>query len=255
MLLEKSELKYLGSLSPGEPTVLMIPGALTSPAVFADFDKEIACQSAVIDWSRSAGSWDVVLIGERVLSLIHELSLGPTVLCGYSAGGIISMSAAIHDEENTICGMLLSNTGACAVGHGDYDFPKRIERSWPSIELLDAFFARCFARPIKVGLKKELTRYALSLEKEVALQSTISCRMHDLRGDLHRIKCPVVIAHGKLDGTRRKEHVQQMVEGIYNTEVFWLDGGHTIMQEDRENYIKVLHYLLYKTIFYKNSKD
>lgn len=254
MPLEKSKLEYVGRLLPGKPTVLMIPGGLTSPTVFAGLGSEIACQSAVIDWNRSVGPWDVVEVGKRVLLLIRELSLGPTVLCGYSAGGIISMAAAIYDEECAICGMLLSNTGACAIGHGDYDFPQRVEHNWPSTELLSAFLARCFARPIENELKKELTSYALSLEKEAILQSTISCRVHDLRGELHKIKCPVVIAHGRLDATRREEHVRQMVEGIKDTEVFWLDGGHTIMQEDRENYVKVLQYLLYKAVFLQKLK-
>ncbi|RGY97715.1 alpha/beta hydrolase [Clostridium sp. AM58-1XD] len=245
-MIRSSELHYIGTLRPQEPAVLMIPGALTSPAVFDGIGGGLPCQSAVIDWCGSPGPWDVVEVGKRVLEFISEHELGKTVLAGYSAGGIISMAAGSRDEDKLISGMLISNTGACAVGHGDYGLPQRILAGWPGEDILEPFFARCFARPVPTALKEKLKEYARSLSRETAYEATSSCRVHDLRGELHKITCPVVIAHGKLDQTRREEHVKQMKDGIPDTEVFWLDGGHTIMVEDREHYRKALNYLLDK---------
>ena len=49
-----SHLNYIGDLQKGCLTVLMIPGGMaTSPAVYEGIGETLACQSAVIDWSRS----------------------------------------------------------------------------------------------------------------------------------------------------------------------------------------------------------
>ena len=52
---EHTALNYVGTLHSGLPTVLFIPGAMTTPNVFAGFANYLPCQSAIIDWNNSDG--------------------------------------------------------------------------------------------------------------------------------------------------------------------------------------------------------
>ena len=242
-----SNLKITEPLDRAKPAVLMIPGGMaTPPAVFDGIAQEIPWQSAVIDWSTSPGPWDIVELGNRVTELIRELGLTKVIVAGYSAGGVMAIQAAIADEEHRIAGLLLSNTGPCAIGHGDPDLPKRIQEQWFSMELFEPFITRCFARPVDPQLRETMIAYAKQVDKEVVYQSSKTLREHDLRPNLHRITCPVVIAHGSLDKARTMEHVKMLTDGIADTEVFLLNGGHTIMVEDHESWVEKLNYLIQK---------
>ena len=177
---------------------------------------------------------------------ITELDLKRVVLAAYSAGGVMAIQAAIADEEHRIAGMLLSNTGPCAIGHGDPDLPKRIEEQWFSMELFEPFLTRCFSRPVDPALREKMLEYAKTVDKEAVYQSSKTLREHDLRPGLPKITCPVVIAHGSLDKARTLEHVKMLTDGIPDTEVFLLNGGHTIMVEDHDNWVEKLNYLIQK---------
>lgn len=153
--MRKSRLNILGSLSPHKPTVLFIPGGMSSPAVYEDIEVPVDYQSGVIDWSKSEGPWDIEVVGKRIGDLIIEQNLGPTVLVGYSAGGAIALSSAIEFPDK-IAGLLVSNTGANTRGHGDPHFPKKIVEHWGEREFNEAFLLRCFASPIPAILKEKI---------------------------------------------------------------------------------------------------
>lgn len=237
---KKSNLHIRGELKPHRQTVLFIPGAMTSPAVFRHCVGELSCQTAIVDWSRSPGPWDVVYIGRRVLTLIEEYNLDDTILCGYSFGGVIALSAAIYDDKKKIRGLVLSNTGANGTNHGDMQLPMRIEAEWPSRDLVESFIRRCFAKPISEDLFEELVTYACSLDKQTAYDGAFSVRTRNIAMFLPRITCPTLLLHGKLDKARTQEHVDELYRGIRHMEVHYLDAGHTPMVEDRERYIYYL---------------
>ena len=237
----KSELNYVGELVPNEPSVIFIPGGMaTMPAVYEGIGEMIDWNSVIIDWSTSPGPWDVVLLGNRVAEFIREHELKDVIVAGYSAGGVIAMQAVIADEEHRIKGLLLSNTGPCTIGHGDPDLPDRVLEQWFSMELFEPFIERCFAFPIDATLKKRMIEYAEPIDKAVVYQSTKTLREHDLRPQLGKITCPVTIAHGIFDKTRTKEHVKMLEEGIRHARVVYLEGGHTIMIEDRQRWVEEL---------------
>ena len=239
--------KYIGGpLKPKEPTVLFIPGGLTSPAVFDGLGIFLPCQSAAIDWLMSDAPWELDIIGRRILDFVKEYDLGPTILCGYSAGGIIAMSAAIADQEGLVQGLLLSNTGANTLGHSDPDLPKNIQKSWPDHDLIDRFIKRCFARKCPEALYSILYEYAFRVPKEAAYACTASVRTIDLEPCLKDIQCPVLLAHGKDDQVRRQCHVDVLKNGIPNIELCYLDGGHTVMVEAHTQYLEKLLYFVSK---------
>lgn len=240
----ETELTYIGRLHPGMPTVLFIPGAMTNPNVFAGFANYLPCQSAIIDWNNSEGPWQVDVIGRRVLELIDKKKLGPTVLAGYSWGGVVSLAAAIFDKKDRVKGIMVADTGACAIGHGDPDFPQKLERRWPDKELFRMFSARCFARPITRGLYQQLEDYAMALGKDTVCQAAHSVREADFRDRLDQITCPVQILHGLRDQSRSKRHAEILAAGIEGAELFWLDCGHTPMVELHEEYLQKLLYFI-----------
>jgi pimeloyl-ACP methyl ester carboxylesterase len=240
----KNKLKVIGNLTPHKFTVLFIPGGMCSPAVYEDIEIPAYYQSAIIDWSKSEGPWDIEVIGERIGSLIEEMELGPTVLVGYSAGGAIALSSAIGFPDK-VAGLLVSNTGANTRGHGDPHFPNKIVRHWGELEFIEAFLARCFANEIPQDLKDKLVKYINEIEMEAAYYGAFSLRKLDLEHKISSIRCPVVIAHGVDDVSRTREHAQLLKDKIPHAKLVWLTGGHTIMVENKRDWQKELHELLY----------
>ena len=250
----KPILEYIGNLHSNLPTVLFIPGAITSPSVFAGLANYLPCQSAIIDWNHSSGPWKIESVAERVLELIEVLQLGPTILAGYSWGGVVCIAAAIRDEKSRVKGIMIADTGACALHHGDPTFPKRLEAQWPDKELFRTFSKRCYARPITLGYYQQLEDYAMSLDKNTVCEAAYSVRECDLRGQLNEISCPTLILHGTRDQSRNKEHALELAENISDSELFWLDCGHTPMIEVHEEYLQKLQYFIEKIRLVEDSR-
>ena len=244
-------LKLIGSLEPGRPTVLFLAGSITSPCVFDQVESDGVFQFAAVDYCRSEGPWDVDTLGGRVLSLMEEKQLGPTILAGYSAGGVIAMSAACQGPDR-IAGMLLSNTGPCSKGHGDPSFPQKLLDNWDNPAFLDSFLARCFSRPIPPLLRQRLLDYIGTLDPQSGYQVSTSLRQVDYREGLRQVRFPVVIAHGKDDKTRTLAHVEMMTTSMPHAEVFLLDGGHTIMVENKPQWQEALNHLMKKVLAAQN---
>ncbi len=160
----------------------------------------------------------------------------------------MALSAAIEDKENVLGGIMISNTGANTIGHGDPSFPQRIQEMWPKRELLEPWFARLFVRECPKALYEILYDYTVSLDKRTAMECATAVREINLAPRLGEITCPVLLAHGKLDTTRTESHVNVLRNGISDIEVCYLDGGHTIMVEDRITYQEKLIEFVNRTI-------
>lgn len=225
-------LKYLGILEPGVPSILCLAGSMTSPCVYSQIEAPKGWQLVAIDYFRSPGPWDVDTVGSRVLELIRELELGPTILAGYSAGGVIAMAAATQDP-NAIAGLMLSNTGPNAKGQGDPAFPQKLLAHWGEKAFTDNFLARCFSRPIPPVLKAQLLEYIGEIDKNAVYQVSQSLREVDYSEALKQVACPVMIAHGKEDKTRTKEHVEMLAKAMPQAQIHFLEGGHTIVVENK----------------------
>ena len=227
------------------PSVLFIPGNMCCPTVFNDITVPEGVQSSTIDWAMSPGPWDIETLGKRVANLVLEQELGPTILCGYSAGGVIAILAAIALGSRA-SGLLISNTGANTKGHGDPNFPQRILDHWGTPELNEPFVSRVFSRPIPPKLQAETEAYYKTLNRDAVYQAAYSLRQMDISSQLSQLKCPVTIAHGVLDTSRTPQHAEQLRQLIPGAKLVWLDGGHTIMVEDREGWQKELNELIGK---------
>lgn len=238
-------LKIVGKVQKNKPTVLFLSGGMVTPAVYDQVEGDGTFQFIAIDYCQSEGPWELTGLGKRVGQYIVEAELGPTVLVGWSAGGVIAMAAASQYPER-IAGMLLSNTGPCATNHGKMDVPQKIQQRWGETSLYEEFIDGWFSRPVPPFLREKMIAYMSSLEKECAFQITTSVRSVDYREPLKNFHAPVVVAHGNLDKGRTTEHVKMICESMPQTEVFLFEAGHTSVVENRPEWQKAFNYLLDK---------
>lgn len=241
--------KYHGQIQPQKPTVLLLAGGMTSPAIFDEIAKQLPVQYAQIDWLSSPGPWDPVTVGKKLYRFIVEQDLGPTVLVGYSASGPICMQAALEDQTGRIAGLALNNTGLNTNNHGDPKAPQKILDHWGDIEYHQQFINRCFAFPVKQDLNARLLQYILKMDKQAAYEASYCLRQIDLLPQAQAINCPVLIIHGLLDKARTVEHALIMKELLPNASLYFLQGGHSIFVEAEKEYLFLLQAFLQQLNF------
>ena len=238
-------LKLIGQLQKNKPTVLLFSGSLVSPTVYSQIECPEDFQMAAVDYCRSEGPWDVDALGQRTIALVQALALGPTVLAGYSAGGVVAMSAASQAPQ-VFAGLLLSNTGPCGKGHGNPHFPQELMERWGDPDFFEGFINVCFHRPVPPILKDELMAYISTVDKQAGFSISSSLRQVDYREALKSFHAPVTLAHGQDDTRRTIEHVQMMKDCMPQSDICLLPGGHTIMVENKEGWQQALNGLLQK---------
>lgn len=237
-----SNLEVFVPIRKGEPAVIGLPGNLISPAIFSQNLLKANTQIIPVSWGTSPGPWEIHEIGKRVIQLIKEHKLGPTVLAGHSVGGAIAMAAAI-EAPHLINGLILSNTGANTLSHGNLNFPNDIRNNWGQL-LFQQFINKCFYKPVERSFKMHLLTYAELFNQKAALSASVSLREKDFRPYLSEIKCPTLIAHGRFDKNRSINDAKTLSEGIRNAELVLLDAGHTPMVEDQRAWYYALQSLL-----------
>ena len=238
-----SELRVIGEITPGKPTILCIAGSMIDPCVYDQMEIPEGFCAGKVDFYHSPGPYDAMSIAAAILEYDDEHQLGPLVLVGYSAGGVIAMAAACQAPDKGK-GLLLSNTGPCTVGHGDVNLPQRILEQWNDQEFRNSFIDRCFSRPVPPFLRLRLEEYINTIQCQAAHDLSNSLRQLDLREPLRRVNCPVVIAHGIDDKTRTLAHAQMIVDSIPHAKLRPIPGGHTIMVENKAGWQAALDELL-----------
>ena len=238
-----SNLQVIGTVRPGKPAVLCIAGSMIDPCVYDQVEVPQGFCAGKVDFYHSPGPYDAMSIAASILEYRRENRLGPLVLAGYSAGGVIAMAAACQ-APGEVDGLLLSNTGPCTVGHGDPKLPQRILEQWEDPAFRESFIARCFSRPVPPFLRLRLEEYMDTLQRQAAHDLSQSLRELDLRESLRQVTCPVVIAHGTDDKTRTLAHAQMILDCIPHAKLRPIPGGHTIMVENKAGWQAALDELL-----------
>lgn len=225
------------------PAVLCIAGNLCSPEVFDRITVPEGVQKLYLDYLQSPGPWDMDSLGQRLLDTVRELELGPVVLAGYSAGGVLAISAACKGPDQ-IAGLLLSNTGPCSLGHGNPGFADELREHFDDEGYIRGFLASCFYRSADAELMDRLWDYTRAADRDAAYEVSKTLREVDYREPLKQFKNPVMIVHGILDTRRGKDSVLMMQESLQQAEAAYLQTGHTPMAEDPAGYQEALDHLL-----------
>lgn len=231
----------------GSPTVLCLAGSMISPHIFDGIECGYGFRKAYVDYLSALGPWDIETIVDQLVQIIHFNQWSPLVLAAYSAGGVIAMATAIKIPDQ-IDGLILSNTGMNTANHGDHNFPQEVLEKWDDPAFTERFIRRCFSKPIEPYLYEELYEYARKLNAQSVYQVSSSLRKTDLSDEICNIRCPVSIVHGRDDQVRKISHAQDLADRLPDATLSLISGGHTVMVENREEWMKELDALLLRVI-------
>lgn len=224
--------------------LVCIAGNLCDPRVFSQITVPANIEICYLDYLRGTGPWDMDSMGYQLLEIINNLSV-PIVLAGYSAGGVLAMSAA-SKSPSSIAGLVLSNTGPCSIGHGNPNFPTELSLNYNNEEYIRKFLTSCFAQKISKAFEDQLWHYTRTVNCQAAYHVSKSLREADYRDGLKKFDNPVALIHGQLDTRRKLNSVETMKECMPQAEVTLLQTGHTPMWEDPIGYQNALDALLSK---------
>jgi len=222
------------------PLVIALPGAGCSPLIFkrAQID---GIQWHLLDWLNGQGPKDPDSVA-AALGAALAFRKGPTLLVGHSLGGFIGLLTAIR-YPTCVQGLVLSNTGARIEGHGDSNLPNRIRNHWTEEEQ-DGFLRSCFNPLVDPVLWHQCQAYIRQIPASSLLEAVEGLRRMDLSDQLASVKCPVLIAHGRHDHRRPLSAANGLAEGIKNTRLVLLEGGHTPPVDCTEDYVRAIRSFL-----------
>lgn len=217
------------------PLVVALAGAGCSPAIYDVLVHEATFASAqgsmprwvTLDWFKGEGAFDPASIADRIAALIAQRA-GPTILAGHSLGAFLSLLVALRLDG--LAGLILSNTGARTVGHGDPDLPNRILHQW-SAPAQQAFLAGCFDQLPSEPLATHLRHYLAAVPNDRLHAAVAGLRQMDLLEALPRLNLPVLVAHGERDRKRSVETAREMAQALPQGRLVLLSAGHTPMVE------------------------
>lgn len=227
------------------PLVLTLSGAGCDPCLFDGVRVEGIAWYAV-DWFQGEGAFDPESVAQRLADALASRA-GPTLIAGHSLGGFIALLMAIRHGQH-VQGLVLSNTGARTEGHGDPGLPDRVRTDWTPANQ-QSFLRACFMHEPPPALWSRLCQYLAHLPAEHLLAAVTGLRKLDVSGELGRVRCPTLIAHGRFDRRRTEAAAQLMADGIVGAQLDWLPGGHTPMVDCPDDYQQSLQAFLTRTGF------
>lgn len=238
-------LRFLDEAAQGTPVLLCLAGNLCSPAVFDRIQVPDFMQKVRLDYLGAPGPWDMDSMGFELVRLIEGLGDVPVILAGYSAGGVLAISAASKAPER-IAGLALSNTGPCSIGHGNPGFARELRENYDDEAYIRQFLASCFYKQPGEETLAALWRYTRGVDREAAVEVSSSLRKVDYREPLKAYRGPAAVIHGRLDKRRGMDSVEMICGCLPQAEVTLLETGHTPMWEDATGYQKALDKLIFR---------
>lgn len=218
---------------------MALPGTLLPPTIFAPVALAADWAWQPLDWLAGPGAGDLEIAASEIVARWPARKLGyrdsghrgpgHRVLVGHSAGGVVALQVAAALGAR-LDGLVLVDTGASTVDHGDPYLPQRLLAQWGEA-FIDAFLLRCVGREALDRHGDALRRHALATGPERAHRAMTSLRGLDLTPRLGEIRCPTLIVHGQQDPARSLRHAQVLASGIADAKLETLDAGHTPMLE------------------------
>ena len=231
------------TLNSQKPALLCVAGNLCDPSVaFEHIIPPKNYQKLYVHYFDGPGPWDMETLGQELARLLEHFSSVPVVLAGYSAGGVLCISATSKVPER-ISGLVLSNTGPCSKGHGNPQFAQELKEHFNDETYIRHFLSSCFYHPIPKEVEDRLWEYTRTIPSEAGYEVSLSLRQQDYRESLKAYKGPAAIIHGQLDTRRKLDSVEMICESLPQAQVTLLQTGHTPMWEDVNGYNKALNAL------------
>jgi pimeloyl-ACP methyl ester carboxylesterase len=160
-------LKLIGTVEKGQPVLVCVAGNLCSPKVFDQVKLPADMARLYVDYLGKEGPWDMDSLGWQLIDQLKKKCSGPIVLAGYSAGGVIAISAASKAPE-LFAGLVLSNTGPCSIGHGKPGFADELKANFDNEEYIRTFLGSCFYEKPSPELLETMWKYTRTVDPEAA---------------------------------------------------------------------------------------
>lgn len=229
----------------GEKPLVILPGisvqsVMPQAEMIAEAYKILAQDFTVYVFDRRKGvlpeSYTVKDMADDTVEAIEKLGLDQIDIFGASQGGMIAMEMAIHHPA-MIHKMILGSTSFCV---GDeqmriFDEWMELARTGRATELYLLFGEEVYPEEVFEGAKQILTDASKTVTEEELARFMIMAegmRGFDLRKDLGKITCPVLVIGSKDDRILGGEASVQMADSLKNStdcELYLYDGfGHAV---------------------------
>lgn len=251
------EVKVVGS----GPPVILIPGLSCSGAIWEDTVKHLQdrYQCHILSIKGFGGTDRLHPLPQPLLPAVRDeiiaygRTLGHPAIVGHSLGGVLAMSVAVEAPDLPRALVIVDSTPFLAGGLGaDPDAAAEvaatIQKRMEGLSQED--FASTQALVIRTMVNSEQHAEALSALAGRSDQATVSQALAellktDLREELSRIRCPVLVILAGINAAALSEDAREKSRGQYAAlegvrVLFFEKARHFIMYDEPENFFSEL---------------
>ena len=200
------------------PVILLLHGWTMTGAVFTELAGLLQSRFRVVmpdlpghGKSTPLSKPSLEVMADDLVHFLRQMKFDPHLLCGWSLGGMVAMTAVAAGGAAPQ-GLVLLSTTPCftAVGDWPYGLPavevkllkRNLQRSY--LSTLGRFFSRMFeGEPLGAERLREIRRFAVYgqtlPEPATALELLDIFATQDQRSILPTMHCPVLVLHGSED--------------------------------------------------------
>lgn len=193
---------------------------------------------------------------EHLLGFIRALGLGSVTLAGFSMGGAVALRYAARYSCCRIKKLALIGAAAPSfVRREGYPLGMTAEEADELIlraeadrpKAADDFLRRMFYTDASDAFMSWLRQISFDASGIGTVQSAVSLKNEDLRGDLNKIKAPVGIFHGRQDTVCPFDFALEMYKNIRGAELYpFEDAGHGVFYDAAGEFNSALYTFIEK---------
>ncbi|MBB1636368.1 3-oxoadipate enol-lactonase [Cupriavidus sp. UME77] len=192
--------------------------------------------------SPAAAPFGFAELGQDVLAIMDHAGIQRAHFCGLSMGGMTGMWLAANHPER-FGRFVLANTAALIGPASGWDTRIQTVRSQGMAAIVDAVLARWFSAAWLAGNAARIApvrQMLLDASPEGYTANCAAVRDADLRAQLQRISCPVLVIAGTHDLATTPAQGREVAQGIAGARYVELDGAHLSNWEQPEGFAQAV---------------
>ena len=219
-----------------KPVLLLIPGMLNTPAVWAKVVPLLSDEADVrilnVQTQTSIGD-----MANDALALVADIPVGqPLVVCGFSMGGFVAIELLAARAHKIRAACLLDTSGRPESPESALQRGKTIaaiERDFEKVITGITRFATGVTSKTNIGLVDEILTVMLDVGPSTAMaQNRAIMARTDHRETLSKLNIPVLVVCGKEDLVTPPVLSEELAALIPGAQLEWIEGaGHMVPME------------------------